>query len=1034
MENIVSNWTNSYDVNNDDDLDNDVVTEGCYEGSTNIKYIDGELYMNEYGELTAMEYIPQEWGGNASYEDNQTVFDVKITADNLVYSMLGNVGDYKTNWGDGTEDMNISHEYSKPGTYTIITENTQTFAQGTMVDTSISSPIVRFRALNKSLTNGAHLFDGWSNLLKVNKLNNNFTSIGYMFRNCSKLTSVDLSDCTFTLKATNISYMFYNCAKLTSLNFTIPDKVTNISYMFYQCTSLESISLNIPDTCQDISYLFYKCSKLTDISGTIFGSNIVLYNNWYLSAPITKANNLTIKTNNVKFDSFNNLRELNNILITGNVTSLSKFASYTPQLSSFSFNPDSDLSNVTSISEMFYQSGGGANEINEISFKDMNLSSLKFISKPFYGSCDSLKKIDFSDCIFGNNTMSITQPFLGKKDIVLDFSRAKMWKMTAYSDFLYSAKNFSILFTGADFEYTDSFNSVFKFNNGIELTNVDFTDAIIPDHITDFTSMFEGAGITEDIVFPSTATNVERAFYGCTSMTHVHSNWDKTYTNGITHTDCYAGCTSITHIDDNNTIAYEGDLGLDYVPIDWGGNGFTTDCTTIYEIEITSDYTSKALRPIGTKSLLSLDSSVAKVNWGDGSSAELLVQDGALITHTYTKEGIYYVKAHNVLGRGYGPGFNLVMTKLLQISKYQNGSINSDLSFACASCGAKLTYADFSNLDVSKSFRTQCMFKEDKNLETVVLPKNMIINYSSEMFSGCSKLTEIRNYETWDMTKCGHASAMFSGCSSLGNLDVSNWGMGGISATVGWGVSYMFTGCKKLKVLDVSKWKTSTWNGCTSIFQGCESLETIDLSGWSSFSQGLTPSKDINSMFRDCKKLKTVIGLENILDTNVTGINHLFCNCNNLTDFSFLDNCDFSSIKNMQSTFYGHKGITSLDLSNWKNVNSVTNMSYFCSDTNISSLDISSFNLYNINNMNYIFDKVRNLTDLRFGYNLNCEFGYSNIKYCTNLTQESVVSVLNGLYDRSGDTSLNAEIGSTLMAKLTSDQIAIATNKNWTVI
>ena len=84
--------------------------------------------------------------------------------------------------------------------------------------------------------------------------------------------------------------------------------------------------------------------------------------------------------------------------------------------------------------------------------------------------------------------------------------------------------------------------------------------------------------------------------------------------------------------------------------------------------------------------------------------------------------------------------------------------------------------------------------------------------------------------------------------------------------------------------------------------------------------------------------------------------------------------------------------------------------------------------------MNYIFDKVPNLTNLRFGYDLNMEFGYSNIKYCTNLTQESVVSVLEGLYDRSSDTSLNAEIGSALIAKLTSDQIAIATNKNWTVI
>lgn len=782
MLNIVSNWTNSYDRNDDDNLDNDVITEGCYEGSTNIKYIDGELYMNEYGELTAMEYIPQEWGGNASYEDNQTVFDVRITEDNLTYTMLGNVGECKTNWGDGTEDMNISHEYSKPGTYTIITENTQTFAQGTMVDTSISYPIVRFRALNKSLTNGSHLFDGWSNLLKVNKLNNNFTSIGYMFRNCSKLTSVDLSDCTFTLKATNISYMFYNCAKLTSLNFTIPDKVTNISYMFYQCTSLESISLNIPDTCQDISYLFYKCSKLTDISGTIFGSNIVLYNNWYLSAPITKANNLTIKTNNVKFDSFNNLRELNNILITGNVTSLSKFASYTPQLSSFSFNPDSDLSNVTSISEMFCQSGSGANEINEISFKDMNLSSLKFISKPFYGSCDSLKKIDFSDCIFGNNTMSITQPFLGKKDIVLDFSRAKMWKMTAYSDFLYSAKNFSILFTGADFEYTDSFNSVFKFNNGIELTNVDFTDAIIPDHITDFTSMFEGAGITEDIVFPSTATNVERAFYGCTKITHVHSNWKQTYTNGITSTGCYAGCTEITHVDDIDIGKSIYVNGLDDIPPSWGGYGMYPAHTTIAEFEV--DEADLTLVITGNTTLLTDDKII---DWGDGT-----VTYGEN-THTYAKAGTYVVK-----GKYWFANANLTWRRY--ITKLIKGTQQPVSVYYCfaGQSWSKMTYANFSDMTLT-SVNGMCGGHTGAGA----------INFDTIIFKNTTITTD--NLDSFIKT-----------C-MIENLDLSGIKFTKPIKTL----TNAFFNCAKLKKLDLSTWDLSYLTGMNSLCSGCTALEEV---------------------------------------------------------------------------------------------------------------------------------------------------------------------------------------------------------------
>ena len=49
-----SNWSNIYDLNIDTNPNNDVVTTDCYGGCTNIRYIDNELYMNEYGELTAI--------------------------------------------------------------------------------------------------------------------------------------------------------------------------------------------------------------------------------------------------------------------------------------------------------------------------------------------------------------------------------------------------------------------------------------------------------------------------------------------------------------------------------------------------------------------------------------------------------------------------------------------------------------------------------------------------------------------------------------------------------------------------------------------------------------------------------------------------------------------------------------------------------------------------------------------------------------------------------------------------------------------
>ncbi|MBR1731846.1 MAG: leucine-rich repeat domain-containing protein [Ruminococcus sp.] len=49
----------------------------------------------------------------------------------------------------------------------------------------------------------------------------------------------------------------------------------------------------------------------------------------------------------------------------------------------------------------------------------------------------------------------------------------------------------------------------------------------------------------------------------------------------------------------------------------------------------------------------------------------------------------------------------------------------------------------------------------------------------------------------------------------------------------------------------------------------------------------------------------------------------------------------------------------------------------------------------------------------------------------TRYTAETIVSWLNALADRTGQTAYTLTIGSTNLAKLTAEEIAIATNKNW---
>ena len=64
--------------------------------------------------------------------------------------------------------------------------------------------------------------------------------MGYMFPNCSKLTSLDLSSFN-TTKVTNMDYMFFSCTNLRTIcvgSGWSTAAVTTSFYMFYGCTSL----------------------------------------------------------------------------------------------------------------------------------------------------------------------------------------------------------------------------------------------------------------------------------------------------------------------------------------------------------------------------------------------------------------------------------------------------------------------------------------------------------------------------------------------------------------------------------------------------------------------------------------------------------------------------------------------------------------------------------------------------------------------------------------------------------------------------
>lgn len=76
-----------------------------------------------------------------------------------------------------------------------------------------------------------------------------------------------------------------------------------------------------------------------------------------------------------------------------------------------------------------------------------------------------------------------------------------------------------------------------------------------------------------------------------------------------------------------------------------------------------------------------------------------------------------------------------------------------------------------------------------------------------------------------------------------------------------------------------------------------------------------------------------------------------------------------------------------------------------------------------------VFANCTNLKNVVLGSGFNC----NNLKLSasTQFTADTIVSMLNALADRTGQTAYTLTLGSTNLAKLSAAQIAIATQKNW---
>ncbi len=147
-------------------------------------------------------------------------------------------------------------------------------------------------------------------------------------------------------------------------------------------------------------------------------------------------------------------------------------------------------------------------------------------------------------------------------------------------------------------------------------------------------------------------------------------------------------------------------------------------------------------------------------------------------------------------------------------------------------------------------------------------------------------------------------------------------------------------------------------------------------------------SSNLFGEYKNC----TAINNLTILDTsNVTNMQSMFDGCSNLTSLD-LSSFNTSKVKNMSYVFYSCSNLTELNVSNFDTTN-VTNMNaMFYSCGKLTSLDVSNFNTSNVTSMSCMFFNCGKLTSLDLSsFNTSKVTNISSMFYnCSNLTSLDV--------------------------------------------
>ena len=298
-------------------------------------------------------------------------------------------------------------------------------------------------------------------------------------------------------------------------------------------------------------------------------------------------------------------------------------------------------------------------------------------------------------------------------------------------------------------------------------------------------------------------------------------------------------------------------------------------------------------------------------------------------------------------------------------------------------------------------------------------PNTSNVTNMEELFSGCRSLKSIPAMNTQNVT---NMQLMFFQCKKLSSvpaLDTSN-------VT---NMNQMFNNCNSLS--SVPALDTSNVTEMTGMFTECKKLSSVPVLNTSNVT-------NMGLMFAGCESLTTVPLLNT---SNVTEMGGMFSGCHSLVEIPALDT---SKAKFLAAMFAGCSSLKQIPLLNTKSCTDINGMFEGCTSLEtVPILDAS-----NVGDISKIFKDCPSLVMLGGLKNLGMDYSSAyyipankseytlDLSYSPLLTHDSLMNVINNLYDikSKGVKPQTLQLGDTNKAKLTVEEIAIATNKGWNVI